>query len=223
MYDRLSRHYMQGGLMPATATFRGVPADFLVSFCEARPDMWHKMGGYVFRWEEPPGESEADKLEREVFWIVLSKRARECVSALGSYDSIDSWDAASCGPDLKKFYMQRRAEREAVMEAKGEAGGGIGDAGLRAGVERYTMGCFVHVTVVRHRVGTKGKIDWGLAGLAAQNAEETADSSWPGAGSKWKYGACDFFAAMAVRLLRGLVMPSRGASIGAPTAAFYCS
>eukprot|EP00873_Tetraselmis_striata_P046396 jgi/Tetstr1/466660/TSEL_011148.t1 len=130
MYDRLNSHHMQGGLKPATATFRGVPANLLVSFCEARSDMWHKVrvtarggskkvrymttcregvesvavfqdvhggplkarnhmrpakkaraeeraelhvkrgahggiGGSIFRWEGPPGESEADKLERE--------------------------------------------------------------------------------------------------------------------------------------------------------------
>eukprot|EP00873_Tetraselmis_striata_P011896 jgi/Tetstr1/432160/TSEL_021617.t1 len=34
---------MWGGLKPATTTFRGVPADLLISFCEARPDMWHKV------------------------------------------------------------------------------------------------------------------------------------------------------------------------------------
>eukprot|EP00873_Tetraselmis_striata_P023029 jgi/Tetstr1/443293/TSEL_000264.t1 len=43
MYDRINGHghHMQGGLKPAMATFRGLPADLLVSFCEARPDMWH--------------------------------------------------------------------------------------------------------------------------------------------------------------------------------------
>eukprot|EP00873_Tetraselmis_striata_P035889 jgi/Tetstr1/456153/TSEL_042921.t1 len=43
MYGRMNGHghHMQGGLKPAMATFRGLPADLLVSFCEARPDMWH--------------------------------------------------------------------------------------------------------------------------------------------------------------------------------------
>eukprot|EP00873_Tetraselmis_striata_P012761 jgi/Tetstr1/433025/TSEL_022362.t1 len=43
MYDRINGHghHMQGGLKPAMATFRGLPADLLVSFCEARPGMWH--------------------------------------------------------------------------------------------------------------------------------------------------------------------------------------
>lgn len=38
-----------------------------------------------------------------------------------SYDSIDSWDAVKCGPYEKKYFMQRRAGREATMEAGGEA------------------------------------------------------------------------------------------------------
>eukprot|EP00873_Tetraselmis_striata_P011438 jgi/Tetstr1/431702/TSEL_021227.t1 len=38
-----------------------------------------------------------------------------------SYDSIDSWDAVKCGPCEKKYCMQRRAGREATMEAGGEA------------------------------------------------------------------------------------------------------
>eukprot|EP00873_Tetraselmis_striata_P036760 jgi/Tetstr1/457024/TSEL_043688.t1 len=42
-YDRLNSHHMQGGLKRALATFRGVPADLLVSICEARSDMWHKV------------------------------------------------------------------------------------------------------------------------------------------------------------------------------------
>eukprot|EP00873_Tetraselmis_striata_P044379 jgi/Tetstr1/464643/TSEL_009397.t1 len=43
MYDRMNGHghHMQGGLKPAMATFRGLSADLLVSFFEARPDMWH--------------------------------------------------------------------------------------------------------------------------------------------------------------------------------------
>eukprot|EP00873_Tetraselmis_striata_P015227 jgi/Tetstr1/435491/TSEL_024396.t1 len=43
--DCLNGHHMQGGLKPATATFRGMPADLLVSLCEARPEMWHARGG----------------------------------------------------------------------------------------------------------------------------------------------------------------------------------
>eukprot|EP00873_Tetraselmis_striata_P029934 jgi/Tetstr1/450198/TSEL_037237.t1 len=49
-----------------------------------------------------------------------------------SYDNIESWDAANYGPDVKKFYMRRRAEGEAGMEAGGEAGS-VRDGGLRAG------------------------------------------------------------------------------------------
>eukprot|EP00873_Tetraselmis_striata_P012989 jgi/Tetstr1/433253/TSEL_022541.t1 len=45
-----------------------------------------------------------------------------------SYDSIDSWDAVKCGPYEKKYFMKRRAGREATMEAGGEAFN-IGDGG----------------------------------------------------------------------------------------------
>jgi len=34
---------MRGGSKPATTTFRGVPADLLILFCEARPGMSHKV------------------------------------------------------------------------------------------------------------------------------------------------------------------------------------
>eukprot|EP00873_Tetraselmis_striata_P013901 jgi/Tetstr1/434165/TSEL_002489.t1 len=47
MCGRLNNHHMRGGLKPATATFRGVPADLLVSLCEARPDMRHKVRNHM--------------------------------------------------------------------------------------------------------------------------------------------------------------------------------
>eukprot|EP00873_Tetraselmis_striata_P000778 jgi/Tetstr1/421042/TSEL_012087.t1 len=46
---------------------------------------------------------------------------RELHALSESYDSIDSWDAVKCGPYEKKYFMQRRAGREATMEARGEA------------------------------------------------------------------------------------------------------
>eukprot|EP00873_Tetraselmis_striata_P024223 jgi/Tetstr1/444487/TSEL_032368.t1 len=110
------------------------------------PPLPKQIGGSIFWCEGPPGESEADKPEREAFWTVHSERARELRErarklrakerqermeresagtsdstsecdysaprsphrhSLESYDSSDSWDAANCGPDVKKYYMQR--------------------------------------------------------------------------------------------------------------------
>eukprot|EP00873_Tetraselmis_striata_P001635 jgi/Tetstr1/421899/TSEL_012799.t1 len=86
------------------------------------PPLPRQICGSIFRYEGAPNESEANKLEREAFWTVRSARAREMrerarkLRAKKRHERMER-EAA----DVKKYYMQRKAEREAAMEAGGEA------------------------------------------------------------------------------------------------------
>eukprot|EP00873_Tetraselmis_striata_P035055 jgi/Tetstr1/455319/TSEL_042154.t1 len=61
MYDRLSIHHMHGGLKPPTTAFRGVPTALLiVSFCEARTDMWHKVRNHMRHAKKARAEARAE-------------------------------------------------------------------------------------------------------------------------------------------------------------------
>eukprot|EP00873_Tetraselmis_striata_P028863 jgi/Tetstr1/449127/TSEL_036337.t1 len=165
MYDCLSSHHMHGGLKPATATFRGVPADLLVSICEARSDMWHKVritapggskkvgykticregvesvtichdvrGGPLkvsdhMRHDRAEARAElhvkrgTHDLKEEPFrghgskLKVVKGTAYFHTRVVAAKEDTDMQRPL----DVKKYYMQRKAEREAAMEAGGEA------------------------------------------------------------------------------------------------------
>eukprot|EP00873_Tetraselmis_striata_P010417 jgi/Tetstr1/430681/TSEL_020474.t1 len=58
----------------------------------------------------------------EAFLVELAKASHTHIGQKIGYDSVGSWDAANCWPDVKKYDMERKAEREAAMQAGGVAG-----------------------------------------------------------------------------------------------------
>eukprot|EP00873_Tetraselmis_striata_P022847 jgi/Tetstr1/443111/TSEL_031167.t1 len=41
LYERCNSQHTQGGRKFATASFKNIPADLLVAFCQSRPELWH--------------------------------------------------------------------------------------------------------------------------------------------------------------------------------------
>eukprot|EP00873_Tetraselmis_striata_P046462 jgi/Tetstr1/466726/TSEL_011199.t1 len=41
LYERCNSQHTQGGRKFATASFKNIPADLLVAFCQSRPQLWH--------------------------------------------------------------------------------------------------------------------------------------------------------------------------------------
>eukprot|EP00873_Tetraselmis_striata_P010473 jgi/Tetstr1/430737/TSEL_000178.t1 len=113
---------MRGGFKPATTTFRGVPADILISVCEERPDMWHKV-----RVTARGG----------------SKKARYMTTFREGDESVAVFKDVQCGPLKVRNHMRlakkARADARAEQHVKRGAHGGAKMTDMETSCSRCTL------------------------------------------------------------------------------------
>eukprot|EP00873_Tetraselmis_striata_P001534 jgi/Tetstr1/421798/TSEL_012701.t1 len=156
--ERCNSQHTQGGRKFATASFKNIPADLLVAFCQSRPELWHlvkdttdRKGKRVEQRElraraaRLRAEQRQQRMELESARSDSDTEERDMPSPCSaeSFTSIDSWDAAHF-PAVRQHYRQKMARRAAeaarlVEQEAAEPEAAAGTAGPSTRPRRYNV------------------------------------------------------------------------------------